>query len=396
MQLASQVLALIGNSLRHIPQRLGNALVIVVGIAGVVAVLIPVLAMYRGFRTTITADARADRAIVLSRAETTEYNSSLSRESVAIISNAPGVRHDARGEPLVSAEVVLPAPVSRRHDHSDVNATLRGVGPHYFEIRPELKLIRGRMYRPGTQELLVGAAARSQFEGLGIGDRVHLQGGDWTVVGIFAGGTGARQSELVADAQAVMSAYKLDSFNSVTAELESAHALRKFATALAGDTRLFVAVRSEPEYLAQASGDVDRLLRLVAYAIGSIMSLGAAFAALNATYSAVAARAVETATLKAFGFAASAVALAVLIEALLLSLAGAAIGASLSCAAFGGATISTLGGALFDSQLVYSLTVTPRLVGGTIILACALALAGGLAPAIRAARANIAISLHEK
>lgn len=396
MRVASQTLALTAHAIRHIPQRLGNALVIVVGIAGVVAVLMPVLAMYLSFRATITADGRPDRAMVLSLAQTTEYSSSLSRDSVAIISDAPGVRHDAKGEPLVSAEVVLPAPVSRKRDHSDVSITLRGVGPHYFEIRPELKLIAGRMYRPGTQEILVGTSAQSQFDGLGIGDRIHLQGGDWTVVGVFAGGSGARQSELIADAQTVMSAYKLDSFNSVTAELQSAHAFRTFETALSRDTRLFVSVRTEPEYLAQASADVNHLLRLVAYAIGSIMSLGAAFAALNATYSSVVARAVEIATLRAFGFAASSVALAVLIEALLLSLAGAAVGASLSYAAFGRATISTLGGALFDSQLVYSLTVTPRLVASTIILACALAMAGGLVPAIRAARANIAFALHEK
>ncbi|HWG77438.1 MAG TPA: ABC transporter permease [Steroidobacteraceae bacterium] len=396
MRQASQVLALTAHALRHIPQRLGNALVIVFGIAGVVAVLIPVLAMYRGFGTTIRADARADRAIVLSQAETTEYNSSLSRDSVAIISSAPGVRHDARGEPLVSAEVVLPAPVSRGRDHSDVNVTLRGVGPRYFDIRPELKLIAGRMYRAGTHELLAGAAASSQFDGLRMGDRVHLQGGDWTVVGTFAGGSGSRQSELLADAQTVMSAYKLDSFNSVTAELEAPRVLGDFETALSADTRLSVAVRSEPEYLAQASADVDRLLRFVVYAIGSIMSLGAAVAALNATYSAVRARAVETATLKALGFQSSSVALAVLIEALLLSLAGAAIGTSLACAAFGGAMISTLGGALFDSQLVYSLTVTPHLVGSTTLLACTLGLVGGLVPAIRAARANIAVALHEK
>jgi putative ABC transport system permease protein len=134
----------------------------------------------------------------------------------------------------------------------------------------------------------------------------------------------------------------------------------------------------------------------VAYAIGSIMSLGAALAALNATYSAVVARAVETATLRAFGFAAGSVATAVLIEALLLSLLGAALGATLSYTAFGGATISTLGGALFDSQLVYSLTVSPRLIADTIVLACMLGLAGGLVPAIRAARSNIAAALHEK
>ncbi|HEX4050426.1 MAG TPA: FtsX-like permease family protein [Steroidobacteraceae bacterium] len=395
MKLTSPVAALAGNALRHIPQRLGNALVIVVGIAGAVAVLIPVLALYLGFRATLTGDGRADRAIVLSRAETTEYNSSLSRESVAVITDAPGVRHDARGEPMVSAEVVLAAPVARKRDHSDVNVTLRGVGPHYFEMRPELKLIAGRMYRPGTQELLVGAAARSQFDGLGIGEHVRLQDGDWTVVGEFAGGSGARQSELVADAQTVMSAYKLDTFNSVTATLESAGAFPKFATALSRDGRLFVAARREPQYLAQASASVNSMLRLVAYAIGSIMSLGAVFAALNATYSAIIARTVEIATLRAIGFAASSVALAVLIETLLLSVVGAAVGASLSYTAFGGATISTLGGALFDSQLVYSLAVTPRLIGSIILLACGLGLVGGLVPAIRAARTNIAVALHE-
>jgi putative ABC transport system permease protein len=396
VKLASPVAALTANALRHIPQRLGNALVIVVGIAGVVAVLIPVLALYFGFRATLTGDGRADRAIVLSRAETTEYSSSLSKQSVAVISDAPGVRHEALGDPMVSAEVVLVAPVSRKRDHSDVNVTLRGVGPHYFAIRPELKLIAGRMYRPGTQELLVGAAAESQFDGLGIGAHVRLQDGDWTVVGVFAGGSGARQSELVADAQSVMSAYKLDNFNSVTARLESAQAFGKFAAALSGDGRLLVAVRSEPQYLAQASASVNSLLRLVAYAIGSIMSLGAVFAALNATYSAIVVRSVEIATLRAIGFAASSVALAVLIETLLLSVVGAAVGASLSYAAFAGATISTLGGALFDSQLVYSLAVTPRLVASTILLACGLGLIGGLLPAVRASRTNIAAALNEK
>jgi putative ABC transport system permease protein len=201
---------------------------------------------------------------------------------------------------------------------------------------------------------------------------------------------------LITDAQTVMSAYKLDNFNSVTAELESVQAFQRFATVLSRDGRLLVAVRREPRYLAQASAAINRMLRLVAYAIGSIMSLGAVFAALNATYSAIISRTVEFATLRAIGFAASSVVLAVLIETLMLSLVGAAFGASLSYAAFGGATISTLGGALFDSQLVYSLAVTPRLLGSTILLACGLGVAGGLVPAIRAGRMNIAAALHEK
>src|SRR6185312_987359 len=216
VSLASQISELTTTGLRHIPHRLGSSLVIVVGIAGVVAVLIPVLAMYVGFRSTIRGDGRPDRAIVLSHEATTEYDSGLSRESVAVIADAPGVRHDAQGAPMVSAEVVLAAPVARKRDHSDVNVTLRGVGGQYFAMRPELKLVAGRMLRPGNQELLVGAAARSQFEGLEIGDQVRLQDGDWKVVGVFAGPPGARgvrESELLADARTVMSAYKLDSFN---------------------------------------------------------------------------------------------------------------------------------------------------------------------------------------
>ncbi|MGH8220943.1 MAG: ABC transporter permease [Steroidobacteraceae bacterium] len=396
MSLASQISALTASSLRHIPRRLGSSLVIVIGIAGVVTVLIPVLAMYVGFRATITSDGRADRAIVLTRDATTEYVSGLSRDAVGVVSNAPGVRRDARGRPLLSAEVVLAAPVSRRRDHSDVDITLRGVGPQYFAIRPELKLVDGRTFRPGTQELLVGAAARSQFEGLEIGDRVRLQGGDWTVVGVFAGGSGARTSELLADAHTVMSAYKLESYNSVTVALDSAAALSEFKAALARDARLFVTVRSEPQFLASESSDESRLLGLVAYVIGSIMALGAVFAALNSMYSAVTTRGTEIATLRAIGFRGRAVAVAVVAEALCLALVGAAVGVCLAFAAFDGVTISTVGGALFDSQLVYSLAVTPPLVVTAIIVACGVGLAGGLLPAIRAARANIADTLYER
>lgn len=195
--------------LREIPHRLGSSLVIVTGIAGVVAVLIPVFAMYQGVQATIRNDGSPERAIVLSRDATDEYNSTLSREAVSIIGTAPGIRRFGDTGALVSAEIVLAAPVSRKHDHSDVNVTFRGVSPDYFALRPELKLVAGRMFRTGTQELLVGAAARAQFEGLQLGELVRLQEGDWRIVGVFAGGNGARNSEVIADAQTVMSAYKL-------------------------------------------------------------------------------------------------------------------------------------------------------------------------------------------
>lgn len=382
-------------NLRSIPQRLGNSLVIVVGIAGVVAVLISVLAMYRGFRTTIDGDASADRVNVFSRGASAENESGLSRENVAAVINAAGIKHNAKDKPIVSAELILVAPVARKRDNSDVYVTLRGVGPLYFLVRPELKLVAGRLFRAGNQELLVGASAVGQFAGLEIGNQVRLQDGDWTVVGTFEGGNGSRESELIADAQTVMSAYKIDAFNSVSIVKDSGKSLAALKSALAQDSTLAVDVRGEPEYLATASGAVNRMLQLVAYSIGSIMALGALFGALNSMHSAVAARTVEIATLRAIGFTAFAVAIAVLIEALLLAVAGALAGAAIAYAAFNGTTISTLGGAVWDSQLVYSLSITPSLVVFAILLACALGLIGGLFPAIRAARSNVADALHE-
>jgi putative ABC transport system permease protein len=179
--------------------------------------------------------------------------------------------------------------------------------------------------------------------------------------------------------------------------LDSPAALAALQDAVARDARLLVSISSEPQYLAMASASdpAGRMLRLVTYAIGSIMSLGALFAALNSMYSSVVKRATEMATVRAIGFPGGAVAIAVLVEALLLALIGATLGVAISYGAFNGVKISTLGGALFDSQLVYSLRVTPRLIGSAIALACALGLAGALLPAIRAARANIPSMLQE-
>jgi putative ABC transport system permease protein len=395
MNLFNQTLAVAAMNLRNIPRRLGNSLVIVIGIAGAVGVFMPILAMSLSFRATIQGDGNDARAIVLTHRATSEAESSLTREEVATIVDYPQVVRDSHGTPMASGEVVLVVPVSRKRDHSDVNVTLRGVSGQYFAMRPELDLLSGRMFESGKQEVVVGVGAVGQFDGLDIGDSLRLQDGDWKVVGTFGGGNGARDSEVVADALTVMSAYKLNSFNSLTVVLRSPGEVTAFRAAVNRSSKSLLLARSEPEYLESASESVNRLLRLVGYSIGSIMALGALFSALNSMYSAVAARSTEMATLRALGFSSLAVAGGVLIEALLLAFAGAAVGAAFAYALFNGATISTLGGAVWDSQLVYSLSITPALAMGVVLLACALGLAGGLLPAIRAARANIADSLHE-
>lgn len=394
MRTMAQIIAATGVGLRSIPHRPGNSLVIVIGIAGVVAVLVSVLAMSRGFQKTINAGARPDRVIVLVRGADSESNSVLSRATVAALQAAPGIKKDPNGNALISSEVVLVAPVARKGNGADAYITLRGVGERHFHVRPELKLVAGRMFEPGLHELIVGESARAQFAGLELGNQVRLHDGDWTIVGVFAGGDNVRESEVMADAQTVLSSYKLDAFNSATALLESDASLTTFRSALAEQPLLNVQALAEPEYLGIVSRSINRLLGIVAYVIGGIMAVGALFSVLNTMYSAVGARIVELATLRAIGFSARAIVASIVIEALLLAVVGSAIGIAIAYLAFDGRTISTLGGSRWDTQVVYALTITPALIAIAVGLACAVGLLGGLAPALKAARASVAESVR--
>jgi putative ABC transport system permease protein len=389
----SQILAAIGFSLRSIPRRPGNALVIVIGIAAVVAVLISVLALSSGFTRTIRGGARVDRVLVLGSNADAESSSALSRAAVASIGSVAGLAKDASGTALVSAEVVLVAPVSRR-DGTDAYITLRGVGREAFGVRPELRIVSGRMFEPGLRELIVGRTAQQQFVGLIEGSRLRLHDGDWSIVGSFAGGDTVRDSEILADVDTVMSSYQLDAFNSATALLADDRSLATVRAALAPSPSLDVKVMTEPEYLASVSRSMQRLLRTVAIAIGSLMTIGALFGALNTMYSSVAARSSELATLRAIGFRPIAVLVSILTEAMLLALVGAGAGIAVALATFDGRSISTLGGSRWDSQLVYSLTITPTLVAIAVLIACGVGLIGGLIPALRATRTPVAEALR--
>jgi len=393
MIVARQMLALTAVGLRSIPRRLGNSLVIVIGTTCVIAVLLSVLAMSVGFSRTIQGDARGDRVLVFTRGSDSEGNSVLSRENLDLIQALPGIRTDAAGKAIISGEVLLVAPVIRRNGR-DAYITLRGTGAQLMQVRPELELVAGRMFRPGLHELIVGRAAHQQFKGLDLGQVIRLHDGDWTIVGIFAGGDSVRESEAIGDATTVMTAYQLTVFNSATALLTSRSSFAKFENAVRIEPSLRVQAMTEPEYLAMVSGPMNELLESVAYLIGGIMGIGALFGALNTMYSAVAARLYEFATLRALGFASTAIVGSVVIEAVLLSLLGAGIGIAVAYGAFNGQAINMLGGSRWDSQLVYSLSVSPPLILLATVLACGIGIVGGLFPALRAIRVSVADSLR--
>ena len=223
--------------LRAIPQRLGASLVVVVGMTGVVAVTISILSMSTGFMRTIHNSGRADRAIVLSRNAEYEFGSSITRENALAIADAPGLRHAADGKPIVSAEALTAVVVTKKSNGLDFNMVLRGLGPEGLALRPEIRLISGRMYRPATHELIVGKSAQSEFEGLEVGDKVSLQDGDWTVTGSFEAGGSGLESEMLSDSETLLSGMRANAFKSMTVMLARPDDFERFKAALSTNPR---------------------------------------------------------------------------------------------------------------------------------------------------------------
>lgn len=389
-----QIFAVIGMNLRNLPQRLGSSLVIVLGIAGVVAVLVSVLSMAVGFSQTISGAGSSDRALILSGGAFAEAGSSISADAVPNIVNAAGIARDSAGRPIADAEVLAQVQVAQGGSSRPINVALRGVGSGQSLLRPEIHLIAGRMFRPGLHEVIVGRSAQTRYPGLGIGSHLSFQNGDWVVVGTFASSKpNLLDSEIQTDAQTLASALQRNWYQSVTVRLDGPGSFQRLKSAIAADPTLHVDAFLESAYFAAQSRVLYTILKAIAYFIGGMMAAGALFGALNSLYAAVSARSLEIATLRAIGFGSGSVVVSVLAEALLLSLIGAAIGALCAWALFNGHVSSMMLNGL-QPPISYEMAVTPALVVLGIIWACVIGLIGGLFPALRAARTPVAHALN--
>jgi putative ABC transport system permease protein len=375
-----------------LPSRLGASSVIVIGIACVVGVFISVLAMSAGFKHTLAGSARADRVIVLRGGSDAELNSNLTREDVDAISNAPGIAKDADGHLLLSKEVISVVNVPKLDTGVASNLTLRGVGAALGEVRTELHITEGRMFRPAVRELIAGLGAARQFRGLSVGNVLHFRNADWTVVGLFSSNGDIHESELLADADTVASSINRQGYGSVVAVLTGPEAFAGFKDALTSNPQLTVDAQRETDYYAAQSAQLTKIIDVIGNLVAFIMAFGATFGALNSMYSAVATRGKELATLRAIGFNPLPVLLSVMTEALALALLGASIGALIAWLIFNGYTVSTLGGAF--AQVVFKLAVTPQLVVEAVIWACFIGLLGGLFPALRSIRMSVSEALR--
>jgi len=386
-----QTIAVTLLSLRSIPERWGPSLVIVVGLAGVVAVFAALLAMAEGFQSTLKSTGRDDVALVLRGGSSAELNSGLTRDQATLIKQAPGVRAGGDGQPLASAEMIVIAELLKSGEKTGSNITVRGVERAAFALRPQLKIVDGRGFQPGLRELIVGRGVTQQFEGARLGETLRMRGSDWTVVGVFESGD-ANESELWADVEVAQTTFNRRGFSSVRLQLPNPVGLQSVKDALTADPRLNVDVESEQQYYSGQTRQFRETIGMLAGVVTLIMALGATFAALNTMYAAVGAREREIATLRAIGFSGTPVVVSVMIESLVLALAGGTFGALLAYGLFNNMAVSTLGENF--TQVVFQFKVTPVLVQRGLLIAIAIGMFGGLLPALRAARQPVTTALR--
>lgn len=389
----SQIFAITGLNLRSVPQRWGPSLVIIIGLAGVVAVFTALLAMAQGFQATLQDAGRDDNAIVLRGGSGAELNSGFGGDNANLIRLGPGIRKGKDGKPLASGELIVITELMKKGETvNGANVTLRGVEPASFELRPQLKIVEGRRFTPGLRELIVGAGVARLFDGVEIGKTVRMRGSDWKVVGHFQADD-ANDSELWADAGSAQSAFNRgNGFSAMRVGLESPASLETLKAALTSDPRLQVDVLQERAYYSAQTGQFRGMISVLAGVVTFIMGLGAIFAALNTMYAAVATRTREIATLRAIGFGAFPVLVSVMIEAIVLAFVGGVIGAFLAWALFDNLSVSTLGQSF--TQVVFAFKVSAGLVAIGLLISLIIGVIGGLLPAIHAARMQVTTALR--
>ncbi len=380
---------------RSIRERWTSTIVAVLGIAGTVGVFIAMLSLARGFRDTLVSSGSEDNALITRAGATSEMTSGVSIDSVKIIQDAPGIARGADG-PLLTSEAVLMAPIPLRSTGTDANVQLRGVSPNVLTIRRNVRIIEGRMFRPGLSEVIVGKNAKATYTGLTLGNTIWLGSARWQVVGTFDAGGSAFDSEVWGDPHLLNSAYppRPETLSqSVTVHLTSPAALQQLKDALTSDPRLNVDVTREIEYYAKQSTNMTALITILGGFVAAIMAIGAVFGALNTMYSAVAERGREIATMRALGFSSGNVVLSFLFEALLISFAGGILGC-LAVLPLNGFTTSTINFQTF-SNLAFAFKITFDLLLMGVIFALVMGVLGGMPPAIRAASRPVASALRE-
>lgn len=390
----SQVGSVTKLSLETLVERKGASAAAVFGIAGVVAVFVAVLSIAQGFRHVMTVSGDPSSALVLRAGSDTEMMSIMWGTGMRIVADAPGIARSAAG-PLASSELFVVISLPKRSTGMDANVPLRGLSPNAFEVHDTVRIVEGRRFTPGCNEVIVGVGAAHEFTGLDLGADLRVGRNVWKVVGLFTANGEVAESEIWTDAVVLQSAYNRgNSFQTVRVKLRAPEAFEEFRSALQSDPRITVKVLRLQDYYYEQSRTVYNLITGLGTVIAALMGIGAVFGTLNTMYSAVSTRTREIATLRALGFGGAPVVIAIMAESLFLALLGGSVGAASAYFVFDGFRAATMNWQSF-SQVAFAFDVTPALLAQAAVYAMLIGLIGGLFPALRAARLPVASALRE-
>jgi len=366
-------------------QRMGSVLTIIIGVTCAVGVLVSMLAMGIGMQHQAMENVRSDR-VILSSTGTRDIQSSIPRDQAVSARDLPGIKKDAKGAPIVIFTSLIPIEAHRRLTGTRTFFPLTGTTANLIQYRPEIRLTGGRLFQPGLHELIASNPCRRQFTGFEIGDRRSIRGIDWSIVGHFDEGH-TLQCVVYTDVDVLMSTFNRNTYNQVFVMLRSPADFDGFRDALQANPTLHLEAQLEREAAAEDFKQLKGILDFASYFVGTIMAIGATLGAVNSLYAIVDARRRELGTLRAIGFGSGAVVASILCESLLFSLPGALLGGALAWVFFNGLSASPFG---YNFQLA----VTPSLALIGIGWALGMGLAGGLLPALRAARVPVATALR--
>jgi putative ABC transport system permease protein len=390
----AQIAAVTGMNLRNVPLRWSSSLVAVLGIGGVTLVLIALLSIAAGFRVALEGSGSDDVAMMMRAGSNNELSGGFGVDTVTVVADAPGIAK-ANGKPIMSPELYVLVDGKMKGKDASTNLPLRGVSPMAGKVRKNFKLVEGRMFREGTNEVLVGDGVVKQYDGLEVGKVARWGATDWTVVGRFTDQGGIAESEVWGDTRVVQQAWRRgNSYQSIRAKLTNPAAIKTLKDSLTKDPRVRLSVQTEREFYVDQQKLMSTIINNVGWTLAIMMGIAALFAALNTLYNAVAQRVREIATLRALGFGGFPVVISVLAEAIILGAVGGLVGGLLAYLFLNGMTSSTMNWASF-SQMTFAFTVTPKLMLTGIIYGLILTFIAGILPGIRAARLPITSGLRE-
>lgn len=382
----------ISYSLRNLWARKLTTALTAGGMALVVFVFATVLMLEQGLRQTLVSTGAYDNALVIRRAAGTEVQSAVDRTQAAVLESRPEVALGPDGVPLVSKEVVVLISLGKKGSGKPSNVVIRGVGEAGLTLRPQVKIIEGRTFRPGSSEIIVGRSIEERFSGVALGERLRFGMREWTIVGLFDGGRSGFDSEIWGDADQMIQAFRRSMFSSVLVRLNDASAFDAFTGALAADQRLTLEAKRETVFYAEQSETLARFIRILGLTLSIIFSIGAVIGAMITMYASVANRTAEIGTLRALGFRRGSILLAFLFESLLLGVIGGAIGVA-GASTMQLITISTVNWQSF-AELAFSFDLTPGIVFAAMAFAVGMGFLGGVLPAAQASRMAIVDALR--